>query len=132
VKREGEWFNFRPSPLYPDAYRHEIACKKPPSPADSLKATSQEETQPEVPQLSVRLLQYRTPSGGEVTWTYKADARWGLWLLYGLYYTLCTGRWGQTPGKWLLRLLPPLWKVMPLYIIYSKPLLGSGTSAGSA
>ena len=56
------------------------------------------------PQGSVRLWQKRYEDGSEKTISYLFDARWGLMLLYGLYYALCTGYRGQTVGKYLMRL----------------------------
>ena len=56
------------------------------------------------PQGSIRLWQTRMANGGEQTISYLFDARWGLMLLYGLYYALGTGYRGQTVGKYLMRL----------------------------
>ena len=53
---------------------------------------------------SVRLWQKRYEDGSEKTISYRFDARWGLLLLYGLYYALSTGYRGQTVGKYLMRL----------------------------
>ena len=51
-----------------------------------------------------RLFLLRIGEEPEIEFAYKIDGRWGLILVYALYYTFCTGRWGQTPGKRLLRL----------------------------
>ena len=51
------------------------------------------------PQVSVLLWRWRR---GRISGEF--DARWRLMLLYGLYYTLCTGYRGQTAGKYLMRL----------------------------
>ncbi len=51
------------------------------------------------PQVSVLLWKWRR---GRISGEF--DARWGLMLLYGVYYTLCTGFRGQTAGKYLMRL----------------------------
>ena len=51
------------------------------------------------PQVSVLLWKWRR---GRISGEF--DARWGLLLLYGAYYTLCTGFRGQTVGKYLMRL----------------------------
>ena len=56
------------------------------------------------PQGSVRLWQKRYEDGSEKTISYRFDGRWGLMLLYGLYYALGTGYRGQTVGKYLMRL----------------------------
>ena len=98
VLRNGDQWQITLSPIFPGAHSFRVASDGPEidlgggSPAF------------EPPQGSVRLWQKRYEDGSEKTISYRFDARWGLMLLYGLYYALCTGYRGQTVGKYLMRL----------------------------
>jgi len=93
VLHQGDQWKITLSPIFPGTAGLRFTPEGP--------GIGQGEGSPELapPRVSVLLWKWRR---GRISGEF--DARWGLMLLYGLYYTLCTGYRGQTVGKYLMRL----------------------------
>ena len=98
VLRDGDQWQIVLSPVFPSQYGLRLTSEGPEIGLGSHSPAFAP------PQESVRLWQKRYEDGSEKTISYWFDARWGLMLLYGLYYALSTGYRGQTVGKYLMRL----------------------------
>ena len=96
IVQRGDWYTYKPSPMYPTGGIMGFWVTRAEHVQDAVAGEELEE--------GYRLLQFRLFDGAKVSLKFSPDIGWPLVLLYALYYTICTGRWGQTAGKWLMRL----------------------------
>ena len=92
IATQGHWYTCTPSPMYPEGGFTQFRV--------SLEEGGQEDGDRE----GYRLFQCQLMEGLEISLIHYPRLGWPLVLVFALYYTWCTARWGQTVGKWLMRL----------------------------